>query len=360
MKTDKKILICYNSPASIFQVYNGKPSDLACRQAGSNLPLNDLSETGFLQNISKIKKYLHKYFSTVETLSINSDVQRIVNKINKFSPDAIFNFVESVEGISSFEYCTTGLFELLGFEYTGNSPFCLGNCLNKERTKNILRSFKIRTPKSLTFSKNPGIRFNKFGLKFPVILKLLNEDASIGISEFSVVNNQDELKKQFEFLAETYKQDIIAEEYIDGRELNVAILGNTVLPISEIDFTGLPENFPKIVTYDGKWIAGSTYYANTKPKCPAELDKKLKKKVTALALEAFNVLSCRDYVRVDIRVDRSGKPYVIEVNPNPDISEDSGFARAAAAKGINYPELLFTIANFAINRKKNDSKSKAS
>ena len=353
MKTDKKILICYNSPASIFPVYNGKPSM-------DNLPVNDLSETGFLQNISRIKKHLQKYFSTVETFAVDSNVQRIINKINKFSPDAVFNFVESVEGISSFEYCATGLFELLGFEYTGNSPFCLGNCLNKESTKNILRSFKIRTPKSITLNKNHVFHLKKFDLKFPVILKLLNEDASIGISEFSVVNNPDEFKKQFDFLAETYKQDIIAEEYIEGRELNVAVLGNTVLPVSEIDFTGLPENFPKIVTYDGKWIAESIYFENTKPKCPAELDKILKKKVTAIALEAFNALSCRDYARIDIRLAKSGKPYVIEVNPNPDISEDSGFARAAAAKGINYPELLFTIANYAINRRKNDSKSKAS
>ncbi len=364
MKTDKKILICYNSPVTIFSVYNGKPAE-------DSLPLNDLSETGFIQNIGKIKKNLQKYFSTVETFAVNSNVQKIVNKINKFSPDVIFNFVESVEGISSYEYCTAGLFELLGFEYTGNTPFSLGNCLHKERTKNILRSFKIRTPKSfiLNLHRKPGnmsiqpeleIRsLKKFSLKFPVILKLLNEDASIGISEFSVVNNPDELKKQFEFLFETYKQDIIAEEYIDGRELNVAILGKNVLPISEIDFTGLPDGLPKIVTYDGKWIAESIYYEYTKPKCPADIDKKSKKKITTLALEAFNALSCRDYARVDIRVDKSGKPYIIEVNPNPDISEDSGFARAAAAKGISYPELLFTIANFAISRRKNDSKSQA-
>jgi D-alanine-D-alanine ligase len=361
MKTDKKILICYNSPASIFPVYNGKPGE-------GTLPLNDLSETGFIQNINKIKRILQKSFTTVETLAVDSNVQRIVSKINKFSPDTIFNFVESVEGISSYEYCTTGLFELLGFEYTGNTPFCLGNCLNKERTKNILRSFKIRTPKSVilnSFKKSNGTHLKKFDLKFPVILKLLHEDASIGISEFSVVNNPDDLKKQFEFLTGTYKEEIIAEEYIDGRELNVAVLGGTILPVSEIDFTGLPENLPKIVTYDGKWIAESVYYANTKPKCPAELDRKLKKKITSMALEAFHALSCRDYARVDIRVDKSGKPYVIEVNPNPDISEDSGFARAGGVKGINYTELLFTIANFAIKRKKpegsfgNDSKSQA-
>ena len=352
MKADKKILMCYNAPATIFSVYNGKPAE-------DNTALNDLSETGFLNNITKIRKTLLKYFKYVETLAVDRNVQRMVNKINKFSPDAIFNFVESVEGISSYEYCTAGLFELLGFQYTGNTPFCLGNCLNKERTKNILRSFKIRTPKSYIFNKNTEIQLRKFDLKFPVILKLLNEDASIGISEFSVVTSADELKKQLNFLSGTYKQDIIAEEYIDGRELNVAILGTTVLPISEIDFTGLPENLPKIVTYDGKWIAESTYYEFTKPKCPADLDKKLKKKITTIALEAFNALSCRDYARVDIRLDKSGRPYVIEVNPNPDISEDSGFARAAGAKGISYSELLNTIANFAINRKNNDSKSQA-
>jgi D-alanine-D-alanine ligase len=174
-----------------------------------------------------------------------------------------------------------------------------------------------------------------------------------------VVNNPEELKKQFEFLSMTYKQDIIAEEYIEGRELNVAVLGNSILPVSEIDFTGLPENFPKIVTYDGKWIAESIYYENTKPKCPADLDKKLKKKVETIALHAFEALGCRDYARIDLRISKSGKPYVIEVNPNPDISEDSGFARAASAKGISYPELLFTIANYALKRKKNDSKRQA-
>ncbi len=355
MKTDKKILICYNSPASIFSVYNGKPSQ-------DNLPQNDLSETGFIQNINNIKEILHKYFTVVETLAVDRDIQKMVNRINKFSPDVIFNFVESVEGISSYEYCTAGLFELLGFEYTGNTPFSLGNCLNKERTKNILRSFKIRTPKSLILRPTDSVKgksFKKFDLKFPVILKLLNEDASIGISEFSVVNNPEELKKQFEFLSGTYRQEVIAEEYIEGRELNVAILGDTVLPVSEIDFTGLPENLPKIVTYDGKWIAESVYYNNTKPKVPAELNAKLKKKVTATALEAFHALNCRDYARVDMRIDKAGRPYVIEVNPNPDISEDSGFARAAAAKGINYSELLKTIANFAINRRKDDSKSQA-
>jgi len=352
MKTSTKILVCYNSPVSIFSVYNGKPSE-------ADASLHDLSETEFMKGIGKIRKNLRKFFTTVDTLAVDRNVHKMITKINNFSPEVIFNFVESVEGISSYEYCNAGLFELLGYSYTGNTPFCLGNCLNKERTKNILRSFKIRTPKSQTLNKNSEVRLKNFSLKFPVIIKPMSEDASIGISEYSVVNNPEDLKKQFDFLVTTYKQDVIVEEYIDGRELNVAILGDTILPISEIDFTSLPEGFPKIVTYDSKWIVESSYYEHTKPKCPADLDKKLKKKVEAISKEAFQALGCRDYARIDIRVNKSGKPYVIEVNPNPDISEDSGFARAAAAKGLSYADLLYTIANFALTRKKNDTQSKA-
>jgi D-alanine-D-alanine ligase len=175
-----------------------------------------------------------------------------------------------------------------------------------------------------------------------------------------VVKNYTELRKQFSFLVETYKQDVILEEYIPGRELNVAILGGKPLPISEISFTGLPEDLPNIVTYDGKWTDGSVYYNHTKPVCPAPLNEKLKKKIESTALLAYNAMNCRDYSRVDIRLSNDGIPYVIEVNPNPDISSDSGFARAAAAEGISYDELLYTIANFALTRKKkNDSQAKA-
>jgi D-alanine-D-alanine ligase len=346
-------LICYNSPASVFSVYNGKPSD-------NRTCLNDLSEIGFSKQIGKIKKNLQQFFPIVESFAVDRNVNRIINKLNSFFPDIIFNFVESVEGISNYEYCNVGLFELLGFQYTGNTPACLGNCLDKERAKNILRSFNIDTPDSVVINKSNKILEKDFKLKYPVILKLLTEDASIGISEYSVVYNLHDLVKHVEFLSSTYNQDILAEEYIDGRELNIAVLGNKVLPISEITFDSLPEGLPKIVTYDGKWIEKSIYYENTIPKCPAQLDLKVKKDIETIALSAFEALGCRDYARVDIRLNKNNKPYVIEVNPNPDISEDSGFARAAAANGLNYVDLLCSIANFALERYRNDTKTKVS
>lgn len=352
MKTAAKILICYNAPVSIFAVYSGKPDDLHAN-------INDLSESSFAKEIKRIKRSLLEHFTEVGTLAINNDLQKIIAKIDEFAPDIIFNFVESVEGVSSYEYCIAGLFELLGYDYTGNIPPALGNCLNKERAKMILRSFEIRTPSSLVIRKKQKMTKKNFNLNFPVIMKLLNEDASIGISELSVVNNFAQLNSHLDFLYKTYKQEVLVEEYIDGRELNVAVLGDKVLPISEIRFDGLPENLPKIVTYDGKWIAESVYYENTKPKCPADLEPSLKKKIEETAYKAFKAMSCRDYARVDIRLSSDNIPYVIEVNPNPDISLDSGFSRAAAASGISYSSLLFTIAGFALSRKKYDTKNKA-
>ncbi|MDY0082952.1 MAG: ATP-grasp domain-containing protein [Ignavibacteriaceae bacterium] len=352
MKTKAKILICYNSPVSIFSIYNGKPAD---QKSDSK----DLSEHSFASNMLEIENHLRSFFTDVSSLAVDKNVNRTIQEINKYNPDAILNFVESVEGIAHYEYCMAGLYELLEFEYTGNVPQTLGNCLNKKRTKEILYSNGINTPRAVILAPNQKFTKKDINLNYPLILKLIDEDASIGISENSVVNNYKELRKHYIFLTETYKKKLIAEEYIVGRELNCAVLGGKTLPISEIDFTGLPENLPKIVTYDGKWIEGSTYYNYTKPVCPAKLESDLKIQLEEIAINAYNVLGCRDYARVDIRLSDDGIPYVIEVNPNPDVSSDSGFARAAAASGKNYSELLFTIMNFALQRNYDDPKNKA-
>lgn len=352
MKQDAKILICYNAPVTIFSVYNGKPLD-------ESTETNDLSETKFASEIKQIETSLKKYFTKVNSLAVTSNLKRTIAKLEKYNPDAIFNFVESIEGISLYESFHAGLFELLGYEFTGNKPQCLGNCLNKYKAKLILSAFGVRTPKAVVIKAGEKSGIENFNLTFPVIMKLLNEDASIGISENSVVNNFEEFEKQYGFLSSTYKQDIIIEEYIDGRELNVAVLNGKTLPISEIEFTGLPDELPKIVTYDGKWIEDSIYYENTVPRCPAVIDESLKKTVEEIAILSYNAMGCRDYARVDIRVNKQGVPFVIEVNPNPDISSDSGFARAAAALGMNHAELLNEIANFALNRRKNVTQVKA-
>lgn len=350
MNNEQKVLICYNEPTRYYNNYIGKDvSDVKDDV--------DLSESDFMKQIDNIQKILSKKFNYVETLAVNGNVRSTTKKILDHSPNVILNFVESVEGNANLESYIAGLYDLLGVPYTGNSMVALGNCLCKSRTKLILQSHGLKTPKHYTTHINEYPAKQKLSLKYPVILKLAREDASIGISEFSVVRDYDSLIKRLEYLYNTYKQEIIIEEYIEGRELNVAILGEQVLPISEIRFDGLPEELPKIITYEAKWSPESIYYKNTVPKCPAPLEEKIKEKIEKMAFEAFEALECRDYARVDIRLDAKNTPYIIEVNPNPDISPDAGFVRSASSAGITYEELLFTITKLALKRELYDTKA---
>ncbi|MEK6552498.1 MAG: D-alanine--D-alanine ligase, partial [Bacteroidota bacterium] len=291
MNFEQKILICYNEPTRYYDNYLGKN----ITDSKDNV---DLSEREFLKQIALIKKSLSKKYMSVETLAVNSDIKSAIKKILNYSPDAIFNFVESVEGNTNLESYIAGLFDILGIPYTGNGAIALCNCLIKSRTKQILQSHGIRTPKHFITEVNEVPDKNKFSLRFPVILKLAREDASIGISEFSVVQNFDAMLERLNYLFTSFNQEVLIEEYIEGRELNVAILGEKILPISEIRFDGLPDDLPKIVTYEAKWSPNSTYFKHTTPKCPTDLDDNLKLKVEKMAGEAFEALECRDYARV--------------------------------------------------------------
>jgi len=342
MINNSRILICYNEPFSFYENYLGKENT-------DNAKI-DLSETEFKNNLEIISALLSNHFSSVETFGFTSDINRAINKIELYSPDVIFNFVESIEGNSKYEIYATGLFDLFGIKYTGNNPLCLANCLFKERTKQLLKFKNIDTPDYLVITKRTKLIETEFKLNFPAILKLASEDASIGISENSVVNNFYELKKQVNYLQRNFGTDIIAEEFIKGRELNIAVLSDKLLPISEISFSGLPEEFPAIVTYEAKWSPDSIYFKYSNPICPAELEPEIQAEIYRVAFNAYTTLGCRDYARVDIRLSEKNVPYVIEVNPNPDISPDAGFVRAANAAGISYENLLLKISECAFNR----------
>jgi len=349
MMENPTILICYNEPTTFYKNYLGKE----IQDENENI---DLSESEFMSILSLITSSLQTSYNNVYTLGFNKNISSIISKINNINPDIIFNFVESIEGNTKYEICVTGMFDVLGYSYTGNSSLCLGNCLIKNRTKQLLKFSGIKSPRYRI--QKYGNKINEKDLKFsyPVMLKLGNEDASIGISENSVVNNFSELKKQLSFLFDNYEQDVLIEEYIEGRELNASILGGKLLPISEISFSGLPDNLPKIVTYEAKWAANSVYYKNSNPIVPADLSKSQIKRIENAALKTYEILGCRDYARVDIRLSSKNVPYVIEVNPNPDISPDSGFIRSAESGGIKYNEVLMNLVNYALQRKIDDTK----
>ncbi|HET56393.1 MAG TPA: ATP-grasp domain-containing protein [Ignavibacteria bacterium] len=342
MILNKKILVCYNEPKSIYENYLGKDSISSIKV--------DLSEKGFVEQIDNIIGHLSENFESAAGYPVNGNIRSLYNELRLNKPDAVLNLIESVEGNSHYESYCAGVFEMLSVPYTGNKGLTLGNCLFKQRTKKILIGSGIPTPKFIVVHYNSSVSPDFSGLKYPMIVKLLSEDASIGISENSVVYNEKDLKERMNYLFKNFKQDIIVEEFINGRELNVSILGNEVLPISEISFKGLSRKLPKIITYEAKWSPESAYYKHTLPICPAKLSKEVETKVSSMALEAFNVMGCRDYARVDIRLAKNNHPYVIEVNPNPDISPDSGFVRSASTAGIDYNELINKLIHFALNR----------
>ena len=270
--------------------------------------------------------------------------------LNKKSFDLIFNLCEGIDANPHGEAWVAGLLDIIGIPYTGSDSLTLGLCLNKAQTKHLFKANNIPTPHYQVFSDSSQRPASE--LKFPLFVKPSCEDASIGIKTDSVVYNKPELSKKVEFILKNYHQPALVEEYIDGRELNAAIIGNgdslDVLPISEIVFKSCAD-LPNIVSYEAKWIEDSEMFQKTVGTCPSNLPEDIEREIRRLAIDAYHLTGCRDYARVDFRL-KDGVPYILEVNPNPSIKIDSGFARSASAAGISYNELIGRILLEATKR----------
>ena len=265
--------------------------------------------------------------------------------------DLVFNLAEGFLDDLRAEPKVAGFIELLGVPYTGSPAGALEVARDKGLSKLLLAREGIPTPRFevLRTASDP------FELDYPVIAKPALEDASIGIAADSVATDEGELRALVARILERYRQPALAEEYIDGREVNAALLtgpeGSEVLPISEIVFN-LPEGTPRILGFEAKWLEDSPFFQNTVPICPAPLEPELRERIEDLAIQACSVLGVEGYARVDFRIrEEDGEPFVIEVNPNPCINPSgSGFARAAAAAGMDYPKLVERIARSALER----------
>jgi D-alanine-D-alanine ligase len=284
--------------------------------------------------------------------NVDGNIARLIEFLTSEEPDVIFNLCESVGNVAIHEMHIAGIYELLGIPYTGSDALTLGTALNKTRVKEILLHNGLPTPRFQLFRSPVKISLEE-SMKFPLIVKPSREDASIGIEPSSIVSNVNELRKRVRYVIEEFDQPALVEEYIDGRELNVAILGNrkpAIFPISEIDMSTLPKAFPRIITYNAKWMKGTEEYLHTKGVCPALLTPELETEIKAMALTAFELIGCRDYARIDFRLSKDHQPYILEVNPNPDISDDAGFARSAMAAGLTFDDLAGKIVECALER----------
>lgn len=277
--------------------------------------------------------------------------KEIVQTLSRLSPKFVFNLCEEMNGKCELEMCVAGLLDLMGIPYTGSGPLALGLALHKFRVKQLLRSYGIPTPRGFLLAR--GQRLNLENLRFPVIVKPAHEDASLGINSRSICHDMSQLEKQAAYIHKVYAQEALVEDYLDGREFNVSIMGDEdpfVLSISEIDFSEMPDGEPRIVSYRAKWDEESPMFRGTRPICPAEIPKRLESRIKDIALRAYRCLGLRDYGRIDLRTDVRGNIFVLEANPNPDIAPSAGFARAARAAGLSYADLIMRITRFALER----------
>jgi D-alanine-D-alanine ligase len=269
--------------------------------------------------------------------------------IAALGPAVVFNVCEGFGGQPRLEHAVAGLLELLRVPYTGSPPLALALAQDKALCKRVLAGSGLPLARSAVLARADDPLPE--GLAPPLFVKTRFEDASHGISEKSVCESVAAARERAGYLIETYAQDALVEEFLPGREFNVGVLfEGEVLPLAEIEWR-LPPGAPRVVTYEAKWVESSPSYQLTPVKCPAEdLPAALAARIAEIAREAYRALGCRDYARVDVRLDAAGEPRILEVNPNPDLSPEAGLARAAGRAGIGYAELVRKIARAALAR----------
>jgi len=288
-----------------------------------------------------------------QLVGVDGDLAGLRNALLEYEPDCAFNLCESLVGDARLESAVPLVLELLDIPFTGSPPEVLAFALRKDRVKQRLEDAGIPTPRGRVLG-GPG---DPCDLPFPLIVKPVREDGSAGITRTSVVRSPAELAQVVATVVGTFRQPALVEEYIDGREFNVALLGHPtprVLPLSEIDFTGLPDGVPRIVSYDAKWASGSADDLGTVPVLHPSVPNAVAARVRRAAVDAFRAVGVRDYGRVDVRLASTGVPYVVDVNPNCDLSSQAGMARAAAAVGIDYGDLAGLLVRYALRRRPAD------
>jgi D-alanine-D-alanine ligase len=282
---------------------------------------------------------------------LGRDPVPLLQELDQRRPDVVVNLFEGNLHNTETESYVAGLLEWKEVPFTGSPMRALAMCRAKHQANHLLRGAGLPTAPSFVVDALPVPRC---ALAFPVIAKPACQDASVGLSHESVCEDQAELNERVDYLLATYGPPVLVEEYIGGREFNIALIelpALECLPPAEIIFPPERPGLWSILTYKGKWAPGDPEYDDTPPKCPADVVPRLAQRLTALAKEAFRLMGCRDYARVDFRV-RGKEIFVLEVNPNPDISDGAGFSNCLRAARIRYPHFIVRLVKNALKRAK--------
>ena len=268
-----------------------------------------------------------------------------IDKIRRARVDLIFNLCESIDGVAALEPPVISVLELLGIPYTGSGSWTTSLTLRKHIVNAALERAGLPVPRFALVRRGSSIP----AVGFPAICKPAAEDASIGIEQRSVVRTTRTLNDRVGAMLERW-DEVLVQRYVDGREVNIGILGDTVLPISEIKFDHMPKGMWKIVTYRSKWEEGSDEDLGSAPHCPAKLPANAAAQLRKIAMAAWRIVGGAGYGRVDLRIDERGRPWILEVNANPDISPDAGLARMARVAGIEYSALVRRICELGLDK----------
>jgi D-alanine-D-alanine ligase len=284
-------------------------------------------------------------------LAIFDDLDLLRQKLDSYEPDLVFNLADQFRNNRALDQNIVSFLELRGCAFTGCGSTGLTLCKHKAISKKILGYHRIRVPEFTVVAR--GRRVSRPArLAFPLIVKPLKEEASYGIAQASFVESDEQLEERVQFIHASHESDAIVEQYVDGRELYVSILGSqrlTAFPMRELVFEDVPPDQPKIATFRAKWDAGYRKRWGLKNKSVGKLDPVLAKRIVDTCKRIYRLLTIDGYGRVDLRVTPEGEIYFIEANPNPHLASDEDFALSALAAGVSYPKLIERIVRTGLN-----------
>jgi D-alanine-D-alanine ligase len=286
-------------------------------------------------------------------VGVSDDLLPIRRLVEEWKPHVVFNLLMEFRDVGHYQAYVAGYLELLGVAYTGCNPRGILMSRDKALAKKILRWHRIPTPAFAVFEQGRAVRSVR-GLSFPLIVKSLDEEASIGIAQASVVRDLDQLRERVRFVHERVGSAAIAEQFIEGRELTLSVIGNRRLetfPVWEMVFRNLPEGSVPIATERAKFDLGYQERVGITTQAARDLAPGMPERIAALARRAFRALGLSGYARLDLRLAPDGQIFVIEANATPDVAADEDFALAAEAAGYAYPALVQRLVTLGLHSK---------
>jgi D-alanine-D-alanine ligase len=329
--------------ALVYNAYTGGAPELPEDRGGT---------ADLVQMIRRMARTLRRLGHTVTVLPLAHDLFAFQRKLRRLRPNVIFNQYDDVVHGALYEMRLAALVRMMGFPMTGSPALALGLSRYKFMSASLLAGAGIPIPPNTALLELVS-DVDKHKWHFPIIVQPSQEHAGIGLDRDSVVHSKKALREKVREIRKTYNQPALAQRFLVGREFNVGIVGGNrlrVLPLAEVNYADLPAEIPPIMSYAAKWVETSTEYQRTSVICPAQVEPGLTEQISQVAMRAFRAVGGWGYGRVDMRLDETGMPRVLEVNCNPCLDEGIGLARAAERAGISYPQLLQLILRAALER----------